>query len=298
MPEQMFSSSRSQSQLKLNFQLIALDIDGTLLNEHKEITRANQAAIRTFQVAGGKVVLTSGRIPRSTLWHAQLLDLNTPFASLNGALIGSGEQIVSGVAFQRDTVLNFLAYCRRHGLYCHIYTVQSMIFDTPASWNEHWPQQNLARLEGQQPLMEWVLRVKEYCPALRVEDLAGWVKTTCEPIYKMAVLSVDSLVEAARDLGRIPGLSVTSSDPRNLEICPAHVSKGAALRQIADFLAIRPEQIMAVGDNYNDLSLFEVAGLSVAMGNAPEFVQQQAQVVTRTNNESGVAWAVQQWALR
>lgn len=294
----MFSSTFPQSVPNLNFQLIALDIDGTLLNEHKEITRANQEALRTFQAAGGKVVLTSGRLPRSTFWHTQLLDLNTPFAALNGAVIGTGEQVVSGVAFHRDVVLNFLAYCRRHGLYCHIYTIQSMIFDTPARWNEHWPKQNLARLEGQQPPAEWVLRVKEYCPALRVDDLAGWVKTTWEPIYKMAVLSEYSLVETARDLGQIPGLSVTSSDPRNLEICPANVSKGAALRQIADFLAIRPEQIMAVGDNYNDLSLFEVAGLSVAMGNAPEFVQQQAQVVTRSNCESGVAWAVHHWALR
>jgi len=274
-----------------------LDIDGTLLNEHKEITRANQEALRIFQAAGGNVVLISGRLPRSILWHTQLLDLNTPFAALNGAIIGTGEEIVSGVAFQKDVVLDFLAYCRGHGLYCHIYSVKGMIFDTPAAWNDHWPKQNLARLEGQQPPAEWVLGVREYCPALRVDDLAGWVKTTREPIYKMAILSEDSLVEAAGDLGQIPGLSVTSSDPRNLEICPANVSKGAALRQIADLLGIRPAQIMAVGDNYNDLSLFEVAGLSVAMGNAPELVQQQAQVVTRSNCESGVAWAVQHWAL-
>jgi len=293
----MFSSSFSQSVPNLNFQLIALDIDGTLLNEHKEITRANQEALETFQVAGGKVVLTSGRLPRSTFWHTQLLDLNTPFAALNGAVIGTGEQIISGVAFSRDVVLGFLAYCRSHGLYCHIYSVQSMVFDTPARWNEHWPEQNLARLEGQQPPAEWVMRAREYCPALLVDDLAGWFKTTREPIYKMAVLSKNSLVETARELGQIPGLSVTSSDSRNLEICPANVSKGAALRQIAEFLAIRPEQIMAVGDNYNDLSLFEVAGLSVAMGNAPELVQQQAQVVTKSNCESGVAWAVHHWAL-
>ena len=172
-----------------------------------------------------------------------------------------------------------------------------MIFDTPACWNEHWPEQNLARLEGQQPPAEWVLRVREYCPALLVDDLAEWVKTAREPIYKMAVLSEYSLVETARELDQILGLSVTSSDPRNLEICPTNVSKGAALCQLAELLAIKPEQIMAVGDNYNDLSLFGVAGLSVAMGNAPELVQQQAQVVTKSNNESGVAWAVHQWAL-
>jgi len=281
----------------MNFQLIALDIDGTLLNEHKEITTANQHALRTFQAAGGKVVLNSGRIPRSIFWHTQLLGLNTPFAALNGAVIGLGEQIHSGVAFSREVVLGFLAYCQSHGLYCHIYTAQSMVYDTPSRWNDHWPEQNLARLEGQKPPAEWALRIREYCPALRVDDLARWVKTTWEPIYKMAVLSENSLVETARELGRILGLNVTSSDPRNLEICSANVSKGAALRQIAEFLAIRPENIMAVGDNYNDLSLFEVAGLSVAMGNAPKFVQQQAQVVTKSNNESGVAWAVHHWAL-
>ena len=293
----MLSSSCRQWRPNLNFQLIALDIDGTLLNEHKEITRENHEALRTFQAAGGKVVLTSGRLPRSTYWHTQLLDLNTPFAALNGAVIGTKEKIVSGAAFSRDVVLAFLAYCRSHRLYCHIYTVQGMIFDTSSCWNEHWPEQNLARLEGQKPPAEWVLRVREYCPALLVDDLVGWVKTTSEHIYKMAILSEYSLVETARELGQIPGLSVTSSDPRNLEICPANVSKGAALRQLAGFLAIKPEQIMAVGDNYNDLSLFEVAGLSVAMGNAPELVQQQAQVVTKSNSESGVAWAVYHWAI-
>lgn len=281
----------------MNFQLIALDIDGTLLNEHKEITKANQEALRAFEAAGGKVVLTSGRLPRSISWHAQLLGLNTPFAALNGAVIGTGESIISGVPFNRNVVLDFLAYCQGHGLYCHLYTVQGMVYDAPARWNERWPEQNLARLEGQQPPDEWVLKVRKYCPSMLVDDLAGWVKTTLEPIYKMAILSENSLVETARELGRIPGLHVTSSDPRNLEICPANVSKGAALRQIAESLAIGPEQIMAVGDNYNDLSLFEVAGLSVAMGNAPELVQQQAQVVTKSNCESGVAWAVHHWAL-
>jgi len=281
----------------MNFQLIALDIDGTLLNEHKEITSVNQVALRTFQSAGGQVILNSGRLPRSTFWHTQLLDLNTPFGALNGAVIGAEEQIISGVAFSPNVVLGFLAYCRSHGLYCHVYTVQGMVFDTLARWNEHWPEQNLARLEGQKPPAEWRRRIREYCPALRVNDLVEWVKTTSEPIYKMAILSEASLAETARELGQMQSVSVTSSDPRNLEICPVNVSKGVALRQIAERLGIKPEKIMAVGDNYNDLSMFEVAGLSVAMGNAPKSVQERAQVVTKSNNESGVAWAVHHWAL-
>lgn len=281
----------------LNVKLIALDIDGTLLNERKEITQANLEALHVFGDLGGKVVLTSGRLPRSAFWHAQLLGLDTPFAALNGAVIGQGEQIVSGVTLSQEAVLCFLDYCRNWSLYCHIYTSEGMIFDTPSRWNENWPEQNLARLESQLPPAQWRLRVKEYCPARRVDDLAEWVKTSGEPIYKMAVLSEDALAEVGKELSEIPGIWVTSSDPRNLEICPAGVSKGVALRQIAGMLGISLQHIMAIGDNYNDLSLFEVAGFSVAMGNAPEPVRGAAQVVTRSNGDSGVAWAVRHLVL-
>lgn len=280
-----------------NIKLIALDIDGTLLNERKEITQANLEALRVFRDLGGKVVLISGRLPRSAFWHARLLGLDTPFAALNGAVIGHGEQIVSGVTISQESVLSFLDYCRHMGLYCHIYTSEGMIFDSPARWNEHWSEQNLARLEGQLPPDQWRLGVKEYCPARQVDDLAEWVKTSGEPICKMAVLSEDALAEVGKELSEFPGIGVTSSDPRNLEICPAGVSKGTALQQIAGMLGISLQHIMAIGDNYNDLSLFEVAGFGVAMGNAPEPVKRAAQVVTRSNCDSGVAWAVHHLAL-
>lgn len=293
----MFSSDSRRWQRNPNFKLIALDIDGTLLNEHKEITLANVQALQAFQAAGGKAVLTSGRLPRSVQWHTQLLGLDTPFAALNGAILGSGDQIIEGVAFERAAVLNFLEYCRSGGLYCHIYTSEGMVFDQPAHWNEHWSEQHLARLEGQLPPWEWRAHINEYCPAQRVEDLVKWVKSTQQPIYKMAVLSDVSLATAAEGLKKIRGLDVTSSDPRNLEICPEGVSKGLALQRLAAMLGVAMSHVVAIGDNYNDASLFDVAGLSVAMGNAPEEIQQRAKVVTKSNCESGVAWAIRHWVM-
>lgn len=281
----------------LKIRLIALDIDGTLLNERKEITRENWEALRAFRDLGGKVALTSGRLPRSTFWHTQLLGTDIPFAALNGAVIGHGEQIVSGVAIHQEAVLSFLDYCRNRGLYCHIYTTEGMIFDTPSRWNENWPEQNLARLENHPPPAQWRLGIRKYCPALRVNDLADWVKTSAEAIYKMAVLSEAPLAEAGQDLNEISGICVTSSDPRNLEICPSGVSKGVALRQIAGMLGISLQHTLAIGDNYNDLSLFEAARFGVAMGNAPEAVKRAAQKVTKSNSDSGVAWAVRHFVL-
>ncbi len=292
----MLSSTSSQLRPKLRYKLIALDIDGTLLNEKKEITLANLKALQAFKAAGGKVILTSGRISQSTLWHAELLDLTTPFVALNGALVCSGRAVWFSYPFTTETVLECLEYCRKKNIYCHIYTAHEMIYDTPARWNAHWSKQNLAQIEGQSIQTQLRLRIKEYSLARRVVNLAETVQTEKLQIFKMAMLSERSLAGVASDLGRMRGLTVTSSDPRNLEMCPVGVSKGTALRQVTQMMGVQSSEIMAIGDNYNDLSLFEVAGLGVAMGNAPEQVRHSAHVVTDSNNDSGVAVAIMRWA--
>lgn len=127
--------------------------------------------------------------------------------------------------------------------------------------------------------------------------MVEWVKTSGETIYIMAVLSGEPLAEVSQELNKISGIGVTSSDPRNLEICPEGVSKGTALRHIAEMLGISFQHIMAIGDNYNDLSPIKAAGLGVAMGNAPEAVKRAAHVVTKSNGDSGVARVVRHWIL-
>lgn len=171
-----------------------------------------------------------------------------------------------------------------------------MIYDTPARWNRNWPVQNLSRLEGHPPSAELLSNVNRLCPAWQVNDLAEVVAANTWPIYKLAVLSELPLDAAAAGLAALPGLTVSSSNPRNLEISPACVNKGTALAQIGRLLGLANKDIMAVGDNFNDLSMFTVCGKSVAMGNAPAAVRTAAQVISETNGKAGVAYAINRWA--
>ena len=92
---------------------------------------------------------------------------------------------------------------------------------------------------------------------------------------------------------KIDGLEINSSWWDNLEMLEAGVHKGAAVRALAERLNLPMEQVMAIGDNENDLSMFEVAGLSVAMGNGTDRAKESADWVTLTNEEDGVAHAIE-----
>jgi Cof subfamily protein (haloacid dehalogenase superfamily) len=280
----------------LQYKLLALDIDGTLLNECKEILATNIEALQLFQASGGHVILVSGRNPRSTLWHAELLELKTPYVAFNGAIIGTGEHILTSHFFSTNTVLQFLTICKEEAVYCHVYTVKAMFYDTPTRWNANWSRVNLARIEGKPVNSLWENKVETYCPSVRVKDLRSTVYDRHLEIAKMAVLSDNPLEAIENRLKCIKGLTITSSQPGNLEIAPHGVSKGSALLQVVRMLQAEPKDIMVIGDNFNDLSMFQVAELSVAMGNAPEKVRSSAQVVTETNDHAGVAQAIRSWA--
>lgn len=287
----------ARAMTNLAFQAVAVDIDGTLLNDAKEIPIANKTALTDFRTAGGTVILISGRLPISVCWHAELLELDAPYIAMNGAYSGQGRKMLTGKTFSASSVLQFLALCRQKQLYCHIYTNNDMYYDTPDQWNQDWTQRNFAWLEGQPRRTAKYLSDKDVCLGRRVTDLAGFVQNERPDIYKLAVFAEHSLQDEWQAFEVLPEMSVTSSDlSYNLEITPAGVSKGSALLALADRLGIAAASILAIGDNYNDLSMLQAAGLGVAMGNAPEAVQRQAKQVTRSNNEAGVAAAVLRWA--
>jgi Cof subfamily protein (haloacid dehalogenase superfamily) len=92
-------------------------------------------------------------------------------------------------------------------------------------------------------------------------------------------------------------ISVMRSKPFFLELTNSEVDKGKSLNHLIQILGIRQDEVIAVGDGYNDLPMIKFAGLGVAMGNAPEEIKQQADYVTATNNEDGVAKVVEEFIL-
>lgn len=297
MPEPTSFFGWKQPSDRLVYRAVAIDIDGTLLNDEKEVSVANWQALADFHAAGGIVILNSGRLPVSVRWHAELLGLDAQFVAMNGAYIGQGRQMLFGQSFLTESVLAFLALCRERQLYCHIYTQSDMYFDTPGRWNENWTVRNFAWLAGQPRDSAHLWADPGVCLGRQVENLTDFVRNSNPAIYKLAVFSDCSLAEEWRAFEAIPGVTVSSSDVSlNLEMAPAGVSKGSSLLQVADLLGLGADQIIAIGDNYNDISMLQAAGLGVAMGNAPAAVRRQAQQVTGSNNQSGVAEALARWA--
>ena len=101
----------------------------------------------------------------------------------------------------------------------------------------------------------------------------------------------------SNELNKISNITLTSSWFDNFEICGRNVTKGNAVRRFAEGMNIKPDEIICIGDNLNDISMIDYAGLGVAMGNADEAVKKAADVVTSSNDEDGVGRVLEKYVI-
>ena len=129
--------------------------------------------------------------------------------------------------------------------------------------------------------------------------MAGLDALRAQGVNKLLCMARDEekLERVRQALSALPGLDVTSSWSMNLELMPAGVNKGMAVAALAQRLGIGPESVMALGDYDNDVSMLSYAGVSVAMANASERARAAARYRTLSNDEDGVAHAIQRYAL-
>lgn len=268
-----------------DIRLIAMDMDGTLLNSRQEISEGNVRALRMARERGVHIALCSGRCcgdNRSFAEHYGLGDV--AILSLNGAyclLPGQSEPYESH-AFTPDALAQCLALLKVLGNDYGCFSANRIVYVFSSERSQ---------------LNQWVGRLwtKHAPECLYGADALGQLQTVNKFIY------VDNdpahLEESRERFRRIDGLNVTSSWYNNLEIMPVGADKGAAVRGLAKRLGIPLEQVMTFGDNDNDLGMIECAGLGVAMANANERVKSAAKYVTLTNDEDGVADAVSRFVL-
>jgi Cof subfamily protein (haloacid dehalogenase superfamily) len=275
--------------VKPRIRLLALDIDGTLTDSHFKIPARNIAALRAAHEAGIQIMLATGRRHDYALPVAKELGVPVCLASSNGALIRSLE----GETFYADrlpanTARKLIAHMdgfRGHAVLTfdragHDSLVLERMDELTQSVSR-WLEVNKQNIRHVSPLED----------ALGEED----------PIQAMYCGRVARMEEAQARLAEAPFLDEitllrTQYDHRDLsilDILNQGCSKGHALRRWAEERGISRDEIMAVGDNYNDLEMLEFAGLPVVMGNAPEALRQRGWRVTATNDESGVAQAVE-----
>lgn len=272
--------------------LLALDIDGTLLDPQFKISEQNLAALRAAHGAGIEIMLATGRRHDYALPIAQELGFPVWLISSNGALIRSS----AGETFFTDrlpasTAIQLVQYMdafRGHAV---------LTFDRPANV----PGNDSLVLESADELNKTVARWMEMNrPYIKfVSPLEDAL--TEDPIQAMYCGRVARMEEAQQHLKQAAFLDKitllkTQYDHRDLcilDILNRECSKGHALKRWAERQGIPREQVMAIGDNHNDLEMLEFAGLAVVMENASQELKQNGWMVTASNAENGVARAVE-----
>lgn len=245
---------KSDSEIKL----IALDMDGTLLNDQHEISEANRQAIKQAQDKGVYIVLSTGRSLRTCGEHADSLALSSYLVTVNGSEVWDDQRVIVERNLVKSESIQWM-----HEL-TQKHNIQFWAVSTNKNWFDEMPDD------------------------IHAEE---WLK------FGFNIKDVETRDRILKELNTREEFEVSNSTPTNLEVNPAGINKAKGLKLVCERLGIEMKNVMAVGDSLNDLAMIKEAGLGIAMGNAQEVVKKSAAWVTATNNEDGVAIAIQKWVL-
>lgn len=272
--------------------LIGLDLDGTVFNNEKVITKETQEAIQFAIGQGVTVVPVTGRplegLP-GEFW--QMPGIEYAITS-NGAKIYrlSDKEVLAEDLLEKETVLEVLKVLEKYPVVpdCFIDGRGNM----PAVATERIPEMGLT------PAMtQYLLSSRNFH-----KNLLHYIAEQKQKIEKVTInfyLDKDRKKlqgqQAEEKLRQIPGIQIVTGAIHNLEINTRTAAKGTALLKLGELLGIVREEIMACGDEKNDLDMIRKAGIGVAMENAAEEVKQEADFITKSNEEDGVAYAIRRF---
>lgn len=279
----------------LKYKMLVADMDYTLLNKEKKVSERNREAVKRAMEKGVHVVVATGRIYTSARVYAKLLGVNTPIIASNGAIIREAafesptdtEKTVYKHLLPREAVLEMIRLSHKYGLFCHFFTEDTIIAEKLVNvslryteWNKYLGEEDKVKIrivdDLEKALTEWKL----------------------EPLKAVVVDEDSDKIQAIRnDIVKTGIVTVSQSLKNNLEVMDKDVSKGNAVKILAQMFNFKREEIIAIGDNENDLSMIEYAGLGISMGNGEEVLKNAADYITGDYNEDGVAQAIEKFIL-
>jgi Cof subfamily protein (haloacid dehalogenase superfamily) len=276
---------------------IATDMDGTLLNAYQKITEENKQAVLKAQAQGVEVVVATGRSYQEARYVLDDAGLQCPVICVNGAEVRSVKgEIVSSTPIDKQTARKVAATLQDQDIYFEVYTNKgtfsldkekavTVLVDIVLSANPEMDREEVTYAAGS--------RVRDGLVD-EIEDFELLFGSEEHRICKLLAFSMDSekLDKVADILKEWGNLEVASSGHENLEITNKDAKKGIALEAFVNEIGLELAETMAIGDSFNDVSMLELAGRAVAMGNAAYEIKAMCDVITDTNNESGVAKAI------
>jgi hypothetical protein len=272
--------------------LIALDVDGTLLDSQWQVPEANRRAIRQATDRGIEVALVTGRRFEFARPVIDQIDAPLTFIVSGGALVKDREGLtlvrhLLPAATARE-VIEATRACR---------DAVALVFDRPGA-----AQVVYERLETSDPHRREYLERNRGSVTEVIPLESALTEDPVQVMYSGAVERMRDLARTVRALPVAPQVSVATTeyearDFSIVDVLRAGCTKGATLAHWAARRGLRPEEVMAVGDNFNDREMLEFAGVPVVMGNAVDGLKRLGWPVTLGNDEAGVAAAIEQFAL-
>ena len=262
--------------LSVAVRLVVADVDGTLLDDHKQLTNAACEAVAALHEAGILFTIISARPPQGVRWIAERLRLTAPVACFNGGTIHDANMVpCKQVMLSSADAHRAAEAVREHGLDLWVFAMHRWYVE---------------RLNG--------YRVAEHAADT---DMTPELLANDDPLHiavKIVGVSKDpaKIFACEKELHRCCSrhISASRSQPYYLDITHEDANKGKAVREIAALAGIPLAQVATIGDMPTDVLMFRVSGMSIAMGNAVPDVQAEAKHVTTSNANEGFALAIRE----
>ncbi len=270
----------------MGFKWIVCDLDETLLNSSKKITAENRKAIELLKTNGKLVTIATGRHDLVAKKYFYELGLTTPIIACGGALVKDikSSRVLYKKLIKPTAALEIINFCELNQLEYLVYTPKAFYYS-----------ENSQRINF----------IKEYNRNVKKELQAPYFKIReldplNEDVIKVLVVSqAENIIKKLnRGINKDEKLAIVQSEKGLIDITSSGVSKGDALIILSKHLDVDLSKTIVFGDNHNDISMFKVAGLSIAVNNAEMELKQAADYITLSNNESGVSHAIFKYVLK
>ncbi|RWZ54701.1 HAD family phosphatase [Halobacillus fulvus] len=280
--------------------LIAIDLDGTLLNKENTISPENEEAIRYARSKGVEVVIATGRAEFDVRTILSATDLDLWVIGANGATIHQPNGTpFDSVPIDSDDTEKILSWLEAEKFYYEVFSDSQIL--TPQNGRSLLDVE-LDRIVSANPEadvteLEHALEKQFSQTGFYHVDSYQDILDTGSPIYNVLAFSFEKekLEKGWKAFEGYENLTLVSSADHNFELEHKEASKGLALEKLAKHLGLSLDHTAAIGDSPNDLSMIEMAGHSAAMGNARDSVIAASDFMTKKNDDHGVAHAIYEW---
>ena len=288
------------------YKLIAIDLDGTMLNKYGIITQNTKDVIKKVQEKGIEVIIASGRTINSVKNFSKEINSENYFISGNGAITYhiKNHKILYENVLSKNKAQQVIKICEENSIYYSVYTENGIITKNLNYNTLYYYKENLNKEE------------KEKTHINIVQDVYNYIEEKDEKILKIMIcdnnqLVFKSILKKIKEITDIEILDVSHMSRKLIkqgtevirleyfyaEITSKNVDKWNALEMLIEMLNITKDEVITIGDNANDVKMIQNAGLGVAMGESAPYIKEQANIVTESNDNDGVAKILQQYLL-